>query len=125
MHADLLLMSICVRPRFHRLFEPLFVKEYPLIYALSARSLQNAVAVLRYGFDAGIICGMSSQRKITVVVSEDLLQRALDSSGKSLTGTVREGLELVAASEAYRRLRQLRGKVRFSIDLQKLREDRR
>jgi len=66
---------------------------------------------------------MKPQRKITVHVPEDLMQRALDSSGKGLTATVRQGLELVAAGRAYQQLRQLRGKVRFSIDLKALRED--
>ncbi len=56
---------------------------------------------------------------------EDLVRRALDSSGKGLTATVRQGLELVAAGKAYQDLRKLRGKVRFSIDLNTLREDRR
>ena len=66
---------------------------------------------------------MNPQRKITVHVPEDLLQRALESSGKGLTGTVRQGLELVAAGRAYQELRRLRGKVRFSVDLNALRED--
>jgi hypothetical protein len=68
---------------------------------------------------------MSDQRKITVQVPQDLLRRALDSSGKGLTATVRQGLELVAAGKAYQQLRRLRGKVRLSINLQELREDRR
>ena len=42
-----------------------------------------------------------------------------------MTATIRHGLELVAASEAYDKLRALRGKVSFSLDLKKLREDRR
>jgi hypothetical protein len=71
-----------------------------------------------------MLYGMSPQRKVTVLVSDDLLRRALDSSGKNLTATVKDGLEMVAAGKAYRQIRQLRGKVRFSIDLQKLREDR-
>jgi len=71
-----------------------------------------------------MLYGMSPQRKITVLVSDDLLRRALDSSGKNLTATVKDGLEMIAAGKAHQRVRQLRGKVRFSIDLQKLREDR-
>jgi hypothetical protein len=66
---------------------------------------------------------MKAQKKITVHVPEDLLQRALESSGKGLTSTVKQGLELVAAGRAYQELRQLRGKVRFSLDLNALRED--
>ena len=65
------------------------------------------------------------ERKITVHVPEDLLARAQKSTGQGVTETVRQGLRLVAAGEAYRRLAQLRGAVRFSIDLARLREDRR
>jgi hypothetical protein len=53
-------------------------------------------------------------RKITVEVPQELLERAQRASGNGITQTVRTGLELVVASEAYLRLRQLRGKVRFS-----------
>lgn len=66
---------------------------------------------------------MKAQKKITVHIPEELLQKALDSSGKGLTATVRQGLALVAAGHAYRELRRLRGKVKFSIDLNALRED--
>ncbi|MDA2926140.1 hypothetical protein MYX78_02720 [Acidobacteria bacterium AH-259-G07] len=67
---------------------------------------------------------MAEQRKITVQVPEQLLEKAQKSTGKGITATVREGLKLVAAEEAYRRLRQLAGKVKFSIELEQLREDR-
>ncbi len=63
-------------------------------------------------------------RKITVEVPEDLLERALDSSGEGITRTVRRGLTLVAAGRAYEELRRLRGKVKLGIDLEALREDR-
>ena len=67
---------------------------------------------------------MPGQRKITVHVSEDLLKRAQKSTRQGVTATVRKGLELVSTSEVYSKLRELRGKVRFSIDLESLREDR-
>ena len=67
---------------------------------------------------------MSRARKITVEVPEDLLERAQRSTGAGVTQTVRTGLELVAASQAYARLRQLRGKVRFSRTLTQLKADR-
>ena len=63
-------------------------------------------------------------RKITVEVSEDLLESALASTGQGITQTVRQGLALVAAGRAYEELRRLRGKVRLQIDLETLREDR-
>jgi hypothetical protein len=64
-------------------------------------------------------------QKVTIHVERDLLRRAQERTGKGVTATIRQGLELVAASEVYDRLRALRGRVRFSIDLKKLREDRR
>jgi len=68
---------------------------------------------------------MASFRKLTVQVPEDLLRKAQKSTGKGITATVRHGLELVAASRAYEKLRKLRGKVRFSVEVDALREDRR
>jgi len=67
---------------------------------------------------------MATTRKITVEVEEDLVDRALRSSGEGVTATVRQGLELVAAGRAYEDLKALRGKVRLSLDLERLREDR-
>lgn len=64
-------------------------------------------------------------QKVTVHVDRELLRRAQERTGKGVTATIRQGLELVAASEVYDRLRALRGQVTFSIDLQELREDRR
>ena len=63
-------------------------------------------------------------RKITIHVDKDLLRRAQAQTGEGVTATIRQGLELVAASEVYERLRALRGKVRFSVNLKALREDR-
>jgi hypothetical protein len=64
-------------------------------------------------------------QKVTVHVDRDLLRRAQERTGKGVTATIRQGLQLVAASEVYDRLRALRGKVTFSINLKELREDRR
>lgn len=63
-------------------------------------------------------------RKITVEVPAQLLERAQRASGAGITQTVRSGLQLIAASRAYARLRQLRGKVRFSRTLPELKADR-
>jgi hypothetical protein len=68
---------------------------------------------------------MGAARKVTVQLPVDLLDRAQRSSGKNLTVTICQGLKLVAAGPAYDGLRRLRGKVRFSIDLRSLRQDRR
>ena len=67
--------------------------------------------------------GMGNIRKVTVHIPEDLLDRAQRSSGEGITQTIRRGLQLVAAGDAYRKLRALRGKVAVSVDLEKLRND--
>ncbi|MCU1303931.1 MAG: hypothetical protein JWQ87_4215 [Candidatus Sulfotelmatobacter sp.] len=67
---------------------------------------------------------METARKITVEVPEELLHRAQQASGAGITQTVRTGLQLLAASQAYDRLLQLRGKVRFSRTLTELKADR-
>lgn len=67
---------------------------------------------------------MDTARKITVEISGELLEKAQRASGTGITQTVRTGLQLVAASETYARLRQLRGKVRFSRTLAELKTDR-
>ncbi len=68
---------------------------------------------------------MAKQRKITVHIPEDLLKDAQRSTQEGVTATVRRGLQLLAASNAYKKLRSLRGKVKFSVEIDKLREDRR
>jgi hypothetical protein len=67
---------------------------------------------------------MEPALKITVLIPRDLLQKAQRASGTGITQTVRAGLQLVAASRAYARLRRLRGKVRFSRTLTELKADR-
>ena len=62
-------------------------------------------------------------RKVTVMLPRELVERAMRVSGLGLTPMIRRGLEAVAATEAYERLRQLRGKVKFSVDLKDLRGD--
>lgn len=67
---------------------------------------------------------MRGQKKITVMLPEDLLRRALKASGQGLTPTLRKGLELVAAKEAYKRLLALEGKFDLKLDLDEMRRDR-
>jgi hypothetical protein len=67
---------------------------------------------------------MERARKITVEVPPDLLKKAQRASGSGITQTVRAGLQLMAASEAYARLLQFRGKVRFSRSVKELKDDR-
>ena len=79
-------------------------------------------------FSTGIIYGklgvMATARKITVQVPLGLLEKAQQASGSGITQTVRTGLQLVAASRTYARLRRLRGKVPFTRTLAELKDDR-
>jgi hypothetical protein len=75
----------------------------------------------RIWYDKGI---MNAARKITVEVPRALLEKAQQASGTGVTQTVRTGLQLLAASRTYARLRRLRGKVRFSRTLAELKADR-
>ena len=67
---------------------------------------------------------MEKARKITVEVPQKLLKKAQRASGTGITQTVCAGLQLVAASRTYARLRQFRGTVRFSRTLAELKADR-
>lgn len=67
---------------------------------------------------------MTTSRKITVEVPAELLEKAQQASGAGITQTIRTGLQLVAASRSYAKLRQLRGKVRFSRSFAELKSDR-
>ena len=67
---------------------------------------------------------MDTARKITVEVPLELIEKAQRASGTGVTQTVRAGLQLVAASRTYARLRKLRGKVRFSRSVTELKADR-
>jgi hypothetical protein len=67
---------------------------------------------------------METVQKITVEVPAPLLERARSATGKGVTATVREGLQLVAAGRAYAELRKLRGKVRLGRTAKQLRDDR-
>lgn len=75
-------------------------------------------------FNMVTVAGMETAKKITVEVPEDLLRKAQEATGEGITPTVRQGLELIAASGAYEKLRTLKGKVSIVLDLKKLREDR-
>jgi hypothetical protein len=67
---------------------------------------------------------MDAKRKITVHVGGDLLKRAQRATGATISGTVRKGLELLAATEVYDGLLKMRGKLKLSIDLNELRNDK-
>ncbi len=60
-------------------------------------------------------------QKVTVMLPRDLVERAKRVSGLGITPAIRQGLEAVAATDAYEALRRMRGKVKFSISLKDLR----
>ena len=64
-------------------------------------------------------------KKITIEVDEKLLESAQKHARDGVTGTVRRGLEILAAGESYERLASLRGKVKFDRNLASMRHDRR
>ena len=68
---------------------------------------------------------MEPQRRITVLVRGDLLAKAQKAARAGLSETVRKGLELLAAGETYDKLLKMHRKVKFSLDLNELRDDRR
>jgi len=67
---------------------------------------------------------MGATKTITVEVPTDLLERAQEVSKAGITETVCAGLKLLVASNAYERVRQMRGKVRFSLRWKQLKDDR-
>ena len=66
----------------------------------------------------------STLRKVTVLLPADLVKRATKATGQGVTPTIRRGLESIAAGEAYDGLRRLRGKVKLSLNVDELRQDR-
>ena len=67
---------------------------------------------------------MKTQRKVTVLLPINLIDQALNASGLGLTPTLRKGLELVAAKDAYQKLLSLKGKFDLNLHLEDLRKDR-
>ncbi len=68
---------------------------------------------------------MTRGRRITANVPEQLLEEAMEVTGKGITETLVEGLRLVRRARAYEKAMALRGKVNLSIDLDVSRERRR
>ena len=89
-----------------------------------AGTRSRGTTILDTGIEYGKIKAMNPARKITVEVPEKLLEKAQEASGEGITQTVRTGLQLVAASRTYARLRELRGKVKFSRTAADLKDDR-
>ncbi|HUJ14223.1 MAG TPA: hypothetical protein VL284_10590 [Thermoanaerobaculia bacterium] len=67
---------------------------------------------------------MGRQKKITVTVPEELIERARKDAHEGISDTVREALELRANQHAWERLARWRGRVKWSVSLSELRKDR-
>lgn len=78
---------------------------------------------IRYHLEMKAVRKKPDMRKITVILPRELVETATRVSNLSITAAVRKGLEAVAATDAFEKLRQLRGKERFSISLKELRRD--
>jgi hypothetical protein len=104
-------------------WDPIWNADAPRITVIHDRNPKENT-ILDTGVEYGKMKIMNTARKITVEVPEELLERAQEASGEGITQTVRTGLQLVAASRTYARLRELRGKVRFSRTATDLKDDR-
>lgn len=63
-------------------------------------------------------------QKITAHIPTSLLHEAQAVTGKGITETLKIALSQLARANAYEDLRKMRGKIKFSIDLEELRKDR-
>lgn len=60
-------------------------------------------------------------RRVTANLPDDLLESAMQVTGKGITETLIEGLEHVQRRRFYERALALRGKLKLSIDLEETR----
>jgi hypothetical protein len=63
-------------------------------------------------------------QKITIFVPRQILADAQEAARSNITETVKNGLLLLIAANAAQNLRKMRGKAKFTIDINALREDR-
>lgn len=67
---------------------------------------------------------MSNTRRITANLPDDLLEEAMETTGKGITDTLIEGLERVLRARAHRKAMALKGRLALDIDLEVARERR-
>jgi hypothetical protein len=65
---------------------------------------------------------MNARRRVTANLPQELLDDAMEVTGKGITETLVAGLDLVRRTRAYRAAMALRGKVKLKIDLDESRE---
>jgi hypothetical protein len=61
-------------------------------------------------------------RRVTANLPDDLLDDAMEVTGKGITETLVTGLDLVRRTRAHRTAMALRGKIKLKIDLDESRE---
>ncbi len=64
-------------------------------------------------------------KRVTANLPQDLLEGAMEVTGKGITETLIEGLERVRRLRAYEKAMALKGKIKLDIDLDSLRGRRR
>jgi hypothetical protein len=67
---------------------------------------------------------MKQLKKLTVLLPDELVRAATKATRQGITPTLRLGLKLVAAKDAYETLRGLRGKAKLGLSWKQLRRDR-
>lgn len=65
---------------------------------------------------------MPTVKRITANLPEGLLEEAMQVTGKGITETLVEGLNLVRQTRAYQKALKLKGKIQLDIDLEASRE---
>jgi hypothetical protein len=65
---------------------------------------------------------MEAVKRITANLPAGLLEDAMNLTGKGITETLIEGLQLVRQRQAYQKAMALKGKLRLDIDLEELRD---
>jgi hypothetical protein len=68
---------------------------------------------------------MTSTRRVTANLPADLLEAAMEATGRGITETIVEGLTQVQRRRFYDRAIALRGKLSLDIDLEQTRGRRR
>ena len=65
---------------------------------------------------------MSSVKRVTANLPEDLLRQAMEVTGEGITETIVAGLDQIRRSGAYLTAMNLKGKIKLEIDLESSRE---
>ena len=68
---------------------------------------------------------MTSVRRITANLPGDLLEQAMQVTGKGITETLIEALDRLRRARAYEKAMKLHGRIKLDVDLEASRERRR